>query len=120
MHLNEADQKRAAIQKFMDTYGLNVASWSKRAGMSPNTLYGFMNGHRDDLTYGTLQRLARAVGVTVGTIMGEVALPETQPPGLNPREEEIIRRIRALGPTQQKLLSDMLKQMHPHPGRDHR
>ena len=112
MRIEEAEQKRLSIRSFMDTYGLTAAQWSKLADMSPNTLYSFINGKCNDITYGTLLRLARAVGVTVGTIMGEASYSRP----ILPKEAEILEKIRTLSPSQQKMLSTMIKGISPeHP-----
>ncbi|MGB4107744.1 MAG: helix-turn-helix transcriptional regulator [Alphaproteobacteria bacterium] len=80
MDLNESKTKREAIKRFMKWYDINVSDWCGRAGMSSNTLYSFLNGHSNDINYGTLEKLAKALGVTVGVIMGEIGFQESAKP----------------------------------------
>lgn len=62
---------RIALKRFMESRGLNVLSWSKKAGLTESTLRNFLNGG-DSLTSKTLFDLAQAEHVTISDILGEV------------------------------------------------
>lgn len=118
MDLNDAGEKRAAIKRFMEQYGLKVAPWCKRAGIQPSTLYDFLSGKNNDLTYGTLQKLARAVGVTVAVIMGEVGLKDSSDGSFEHRKnsaetEEIIQHLAKLHKSTRKHLHSLILSIDP-------
>lgn len=66
------EQRRAYLREFMHRRGLTPASWSRKAGRSPNTLYSFLKGRTASLTQGTLEALAAGEGVTVAEIIGDI------------------------------------------------
>lgn len=65
-----ADIHRKALEKFMEDRGLNVFSWSKKAGLTESTLRNFLNGG-GSITSKTLYALAAAENTTISEILGE-------------------------------------------------
>lgn len=59
-----------ALQSFMDARGLKPHPWAKAAGLRSSTLYNFIAGRSHSLTYDSLQRLAKAAGVSVDELLG--------------------------------------------------
>lgn len=53
----------------------NVARWAKAAGVNSNSIYNFLNGHSDSLDHITYAKLARAVGVPIHHLTGELPEP---------------------------------------------
>ena len=51
---------RTNLKKFMQDQGLNVTSWSKKAGIAEGTLRHFLSGRNNSLTYLVLEKLAAA------------------------------------------------------------
>lgn len=119
MAIEDAEHKRQALRKFMDFAELNPKKWCDRAGITSSTLYSFLSGASDDITYGTLEKLARAVGVTVGVIMGEVPGREPEPQGVKPPlqttedsgDQELLALLKSLGPQEKTIVSGMLKSL---------
>lgn len=79
----DAIRRRAAIQTFMAATGLRPASWARRAGISPNGIYNFLNGRSDSLSQRVLEALALAAGRPISQIIGESIAPRDtlRPPG---------------------------------------
>jgi hypothetical protein len=55
----DADQKRAALQKYISEQHLVPATWAKAAGMGESTLRNFFNGDSESLSDGTYEKLAK-------------------------------------------------------------
>lgn len=70
-----AEVRRKRFRQFMAARGLKVASWTKAAGASSGAIYNFLNGHSDSLTHETLDKLASAIGESVGAIVGDGDAP---------------------------------------------
>ncbi len=60
-----SELKRQRFQNLMDQYGLKPATWARKAEISPNVIYNFLNGHSDDFGLKTLEKLAGAIGMSV-------------------------------------------------------
>jgi transcriptional regulator with XRE-family HTH domain len=69
---------RDALQAFMDARGLKPHPWAKAAGLRSSTIYNFIAGRSHSLTYDSLQRLARAAGVSVDELVGGRAAPQAR------------------------------------------
>lgn len=65
------DDRRELLRAFMKERGLKVAAWAKRAGVSANSLYNFLNGHSDALEHITYGKLARVEQVPVWRLNGD-------------------------------------------------
>lgn len=65
------DQKRELLRSFMRKRGLKVDPWAKKAGVTKNSLYNFLNGHSEALSLVTYSKLARAVGVPYWELSGD-------------------------------------------------
>ncbi len=100
MKINDAEAKREAVKRFMGWMGINSSQWCKRAGVPYSTLNGFLTGQSNDITYGTLDQLAKALpGITVGMIMGEVAFQNSAKEDFEaapqtPQEKEVLELFR--------------------------
>ncbi len=70
----DADKRRQAFHDFMDAYGLKTAPWAKKAGVSPSSIYNFLNGRSDSLSQRNLEALAGASGHPVSELTGETSL----------------------------------------------
>lgn len=53
----------------------NIGRWAKAAGVNPNSIYNFLNGHSDGLDPRTYAKLARAAEVHVWQLTGEQPEP---------------------------------------------
>lgn len=120
MDLQDAERWRDAIRRFMDWYPINANQWCKKADVPYSTLNGFMTGAKNNITYGTLEKLAKSLGVTVGMIMGEVGLrdsarqdmeaaPDALRKMLAPTDARLVRQVLDLDPGQKGILSGMLQ-----------
>lgn len=95
-----AEPTRRAIRRVMETRGLSVNGWTKRAGMRESTLRNFLNGASQSLTQRTLEQLASAENLPVAAltdpnhpIAGLPTLGE-EPPAFGPTlndDEQLIR-----------------------------
>jgi len=65
------NQRREALTAFMKNHNLRPRRWAEDAGVKPNSLYNFTNGHSKSLDDDTYEKLAAAMNVTAATIMGE-------------------------------------------------
>lgn len=63
---------RDTFLRFMDAHGLKPHPWATKAGIRSSTIYNFLAGKSDNLSSQTLQRLAKAAGVTVDELLGGV------------------------------------------------
>lgn len=68
----DAARKRQALRAFMTERGIKPKPWAERAGLSPNTLYNFLNGESERLESETYQKLADAERVPVFVIDGTI------------------------------------------------
>lgn len=67
---SDADRRRAALQRFIDERGLEVADWARRAGLPTDTsIHNFLKGRSDSLSVPTLEALARAEDVSIGRLL---------------------------------------------------
>ena len=74
--LANAVRRRRALRDFMAKHDLKPAVWARKAGLkNPNSLYNFLGGRSNSLASKTLEVLARAVGVTVDDLIGDVLSP---------------------------------------------
>lgn len=68
----QAVARRRAIKAFMEEQGLKPAEWARTAGLpNANSLYNLLNGESRSMSQATLEKLARAAGVSVAEIIGE-------------------------------------------------
>jgi transcriptional regulator with XRE-family HTH domain len=67
---NSTEHKRNRLRDFMHSRGLRPSTWAKAAKVSPNALYNFLNQHSSSLSLETVERLARAAGVSVDELFG--------------------------------------------------
>ena len=67
---NDAERRRELLERFMNQRGMNVKRWAEQAGVSPNTLYNFLNGRSERLEHDTYKKLAKAGGVPVFVLDG--------------------------------------------------
>jgi transcriptional regulator with XRE-family HTH domain len=65
------DERRAALRSFMERSGLKAKTWAESAGVSPNTLYNYLNGLSHSLRQDTLEKLASSAEVTISEMFGE-------------------------------------------------
>lgn len=80
---NSSDQKRETLRLFiqerrttlLNGEKFNVARWAKTAGVNANSIYNFLNGHSDGLDHITYAKLARAAGVAIHQLTGEIPEP---------------------------------------------
>lgn len=70
--MSEADQRREVLRQVMVRTGLTVNRWSTTAKVG-NSLYNFLNGESHSLSQPTLEKLAKAAGLTVGDLTGGVS-----------------------------------------------
>ena len=75
MSSDRADIRRRNLRRFMDARGLKPKPWCERAGLSPNSLYNFLNGRSDSLSQPTLEALSAAENVHPSQLMGESVVP---------------------------------------------
>lgn len=68
MRKNDAQHRRDQLRRFMESRNLKVAEWSRRAGINKNILYNFFNKRSESLSQDTLEKLARAEGVSVDNL----------------------------------------------------
>jgi transcriptional regulator with XRE-family HTH domain len=68
--LEDAERMRTAVRKFMAERKLSAYGWTKRAGVSKNSLLNFLHGRSDGLHHRTLDALARAAGTDVTVLNG--------------------------------------------------
>lgn len=66
-----AQRHRQAIRKVMAERGLQVSPWCKRAGITEGALRNFLNGDSESMGANSLDLLAGAAGVTLGSLLGE-------------------------------------------------
>ena len=59
----------------MEARGLKAKPWCERAGVSPNTIYNFMNGRSESLAQDSIEKLAAAEGVPASFLLGEGVIP---------------------------------------------
>lgn len=121
MDLKDADKLRASMNRFMKWYGIDVAEWCRRAGITGSTLYSFIGGQSNDIKYGTLQKLAGALpGISVAMITGEIGfrddarqdfegVPESLKNMLRPEQLELLQSAEGLSREDIKTGSRMLK-----------
>lgn len=64
------ERSRAALVSFMDARALKPHPWAQAAGLRSSTLYNFLAGRSHSLSSDSLQRLAKAAGVTVDELLG--------------------------------------------------
>jgi phage repressor protein C with HTH and peptisase S24 domain len=69
--MNQADQRRAAIKRFMTERGLKPAPWAVNAGLSDGIVRNFLAGRAESLNSSTLEKLAQAADATVAELIGE-------------------------------------------------
>ena len=67
----DAERRRAALRDFMHVMGLKPAPWARKASVSPNGIYNFLNGHSDSLSQRVLESLARAANRPMSQLTGE-------------------------------------------------
>lgn len=66
------EYRRRAIIAVMDQKQMRAAEWARLAGLpNANPLYNFLNRHSNSLAQGTLEKLAKAVNVSVAELVGE-------------------------------------------------
>jgi len=118
MQKDDAAELRANIRHFMELTKLNVNEWCRRAAppVSPSTLYDFLNGNSGDIGHGTLKRLARAAGVTVAMISGEISMDDAAHTmqliaRSNPFDTEMMETIMSLPKRQKPLVLQLLKSL---------
>lgn len=66
-----AKKHRAAIKAVIGKYGLRVAPWCIKAGISEGTLRNFLAGESDSLGANTLEMLAMAAGISIAELLGQ-------------------------------------------------
>lgn len=83
---DDPEAKREILRRFLnerrgtlfaDGGKFNIGQWAKRAGVSPNAIYNFINDHSDGLDLKTYAKLARAAEVHVWQLTGEQPEPAT-------------------------------------------
>jgi len=62
---------RQVFRQFMESRGLKIKPWAKRARIAEGTIHNFLNGATASLTYSTLQKLAAAADANVSELTGE-------------------------------------------------
>ena len=74
-----AEGRRATLRKYMEDHGLKAHTWATRAGVSSGSLYAFLKGDTDSLSVPVINMLAQAEGIPPSVLMGEAALPDSEP-----------------------------------------
>ena len=64
------NKRREALKKFMKDRNLRPKRWAAAAGVKPNSIYNFTNGHSMSMDDETYEKLAAAIDVTAATLMG--------------------------------------------------
>jgi transcriptional regulator with XRE-family HTH domain len=72
--------KVLALKRFMASRGIKPHPWAQQAGLRSSTLYNFLSGTSKSLSSDSLERLARAAGVTVDELLGSPAKPPPELP----------------------------------------
>jgi hypothetical protein len=72
-----SENQRQALKKVMAKHGLNILSWTTKAGISEGTLRGFLKGVSNSMGSDNLELLADAAGITIGEMLGENERPQT-------------------------------------------
>lgn len=70
-----AQRRRENLKRFMEAKGLKMKPWADRAGRSEGTLRNFLKGLTDSFTVETAEAFAKAAGVSVAEMFGELAPP---------------------------------------------
>lgn len=73
--VRSADDKRDILRRFMNERKLKAGPWAKRAGVSANSIYNFLNGHSEALDLLTYAKLARVENVAASSLSGEQLEP---------------------------------------------
>lgn len=89
----DADQRRAALEKFIHTVGMVVSRWEKDAAIGDGTLRKFLAKTSNTLTDKTYQALAHAAGRKLGRLVAVSELQGTAPVDayLTPPRSEVRR-----------------------------
>ncbi|MBK8159152.1 MAG: hypothetical protein IPK59_10430 [Rhodospirillaceae bacterium] len=69
-----AERRRLAFRRFMQTRKLSVNGWAERAGVSESGIRSFLKAESEPGTR-VLQKLADVENVTVGVLLGEETIP---------------------------------------------
>lgn len=75
----EGGDLRRALHRFMSSRDLEVADWTRRAGVSSGSLYNLFKGRSDSVNVTTLNKLALAEGVAVSQLTGDYEPVRTAP-----------------------------------------
>lgn len=68
----QADARRRAFTELMAAHRLKPADLARLADLpSANAIYNFLNGHSDSFAQATLERIAKALNVSVAEVFGE-------------------------------------------------
>lgn len=65
-----AEKRRQAFRRFMAEHNLKVRPWCKKAGVKPNNVYNFLNGHSSSLSIEVLAKLAKSAGAAIDDLEG--------------------------------------------------
>ncbi len=68
---HDADRRRRRITEIVTEKGWTVKEWCVRAGVSPNTLYNFLNGRSQSISLPILEKLANASKTPISRLTGE-------------------------------------------------
>lgn len=64
-----SDTQRNRLEQFIAKNKLKLKPWAKDAGISDATIRSYLKGRTNSLTHSTLERLAKAAGVTVDDLI---------------------------------------------------
>lgn len=67
----QIERRRDALRSFMEARELKPKPWAERAGVNPNSLYNFLNGHSSSLDEETYEKLASTEHVPVFALKGD-------------------------------------------------
>lgn len=126
MQMEDADRWRGALREFIEKYrahvdpAFNETKWSRMAGLPQSTLNKFMNGGSTTLEYRTLEKLAKALNMKVGVIMGDIGfydsadqnfdpIPDSLKKLMTPLDVEILKQTVPMDPETKATASNILK-----------
>lgn len=123
------NQYRDGIRRFMEFARIeSVAEFARRSGVHFNTINKFLKGETQDIELGTLAKMADNLGITVGTLIGEIGFrdsarqdyegtPDQLKSMLRPEQIELLESAEGLSLDDLKTGSRMLKGL-PREGED--
>ncbi len=89
----------ARLQQIREDQGLSQTQFAELVGTSQSTISQIEAGERNP-SYDMLRRLATALSVTIGYVLGETEISD-----LNPEEEAYFREFRGLSESARRQLS---------------